>query len=610
MAAVVAFAATGAGLIAPVSVQASTDSRVPKTSANLKLLAQRENPLLQGSSSHEYMNTDLAFSGDYAIQGNFDGFSVWDIKDPANPTLVSAVECAGGQGDVSVAGNLVILSDDETMSNDRCDASRVLETAPHWDGLRIFDISDPAHPAYVKSVQTRCGSHTNTLVPTSSSSEVLVYVSAYSRGPSTTCNGLNPLQIVSVPLATPRNARVVAQVDLFAGRDPYTPGDHIAGGADTRTTSGCHDITVYGNRAAAACRGDGLLLDISNPLKPKVLEQVRDKQMSFWHSAIFTNDGKHVIFQDEMGDGLLNACNGGVSRKRGADAIWAVEGNTLVQAGYFKIPRNQDGGRRCTAHNGNVIPVPGREILAQAWYEGGLSLVDVTDTAKPKEIGFAQWPSYSSTHEFTAGIWSAYYYNGHIFTSDMWSGLEVFALVGEKFTDATRYSATSLNPQNQPHYAWVWKTEPTIPSDRSSLPPLTVSTAEMVQNNGTSSDDTAARTVTISAGAHTFTPGDHVDLWLMPTKQVLATVKAQADGSLAKVTVTMPAETQAGTYDIVARGDLSPDKPAFAVLTVKAPPPVLAIVVTCVAVVLVGLLVAWIILRRRVIARRKRRRSW
>lgn len=591
------------------TVSASTSARTPRTSSNLELVAQRDNPLLQGRTSHEYMNTDLAFSGDYLIQGNFDGFSVWDIKNPANPTLASAVECAGGQGDVSVAGNLVILSVDETMSSDRCDAGRVAETASHWDGLRIFDISDPAHPEYVKSIQTPCGSHTNTLVPTSDSKTALIYVSAYSRGPSTTCNGVNPLQIVSIPLDDPKLARVVADIDLFAGRDTFSSGDLVSGGASTRPTSGCHDMTVYKNRAAAACRGDGLLLDISHPLKPKVLDQVRDKEMSFWHSAIFTNNGASVLFQDEMGDGLINACGGDTSRKRGADAIWAIEGNSLTHTGYFKIPRTQSNNRRCTSHNGNMLPIEGREVMVQAWYEGGISLVDVSNPAKPKEIGYAQWPSYSWMHEFTAGIWSAYYYNGHIFASDMWSGLSVFALTGSEFADAERFSSSALNPQNQPEYNWVWKTEPTVPADTSPLPQLSLSSTELTENSGTTAEDVASRTVTVTAPASTFTPGDTVDVWLLPTAKVLATAVAGGDGGLAATKVELPASTRAGEYTFVARADKTPDKLAIAVITVKAPIPWVGIIATGVSVLVVALLVIWIVLRIRFVRSRGRRRA-
>jgi hypothetical protein len=247
--------------------------------------------------------------------------------------------------------------------------------------------------------------------------------------------------------------------------------------------------------------------------------------------------------------------------------------------------------------------------MVQAWYEGGISLVDVSDPRKPKEIGYAQWPSYSWMHEFTAGIWSAYYYNGHVFASDMWSGLSVFALTGSEFADAERFSASSLNPQNQPEYNWVWKTQPTIPADTTSLPKLTVSTTEVTENSGTTADDVASRTVAASAPPNAFTPGDTVDLWLLPTSTVLATVVADDDGGVTATKVVLPATTRAGEYTLVARGDKTPDRPAIAVLAVKAPIHWVAIVVAAASVLAAALLLVWIVLRIRFVRSRGRRRA-
>ena len=219
------------------------------------------------------INSDLAFTGDHLIQGNFAGFSVWDIADPAAPTLVSAVSCPGGQGDVSAVGNLVFVSVDETMSDDSCQAARVPETDENWEGVRIFDVSDPASPQYVAAVRTRCGSHTHTVVPDPASADrVFVYVSAYSRGASRNCTGRNPLQIIAVPLVAPEEASVVGELDLFDDESAFGPQDRVPGGAETRSTTGCHDITAYPAKAlaVAACRGDGLLLSIADPLAPVV----------------------------------------------------------------------------------------------------------------------------------------------------------------------------------------------------------------------------------------------------------------------------------------------------------------------------------------------------
>jgi hypothetical protein len=590
------------------SAQAASSERKPQTTANLRWLAHRDNPLLNGGS-HEFINTDLAFSGDYAIQGNFDGFSVWDIADPAQPTLQSAVQCAGGQGDISVVGNLVIVSVDETMSNDRCDAARVPETTPHWDGIRIFDISNPQAPAYVSSIQTRCGSHTNTVVQSGKPGLVYVYVSAYSRGASTTCNGRNPLQILAVPTDNPKASSIVGEIDLFAGRSAYDSSQRVPGQANTRATSGCHDITVFGNRAAAACRGDGLYLDISDPLHPKVLSQVRDPNMTFWHSAIFTNSGKQVVFQDEMGDGMVNTCSSATSVKRGADAIWSVDGDKLLLTGYYKIPRDQPDAKRCTSHNGNVIPVADRTILVQAWYEGGISLVDMTDPASPQEIGYAVWPAYSQMHEFTAGIWSAYYYNGHIYASDMWGGLDTFELVGPQFADAARYAATSLNPQDQPQYSWVWKKEPTLPPDRSSLPALNVAPSSIAATDANS--DAKTRTVHISVAAHTFTPGDRVDVWSLSPSAVIAHGTVDANGGISSLGAVLPANLAAGTYTIVVRADNAPTKLAWASVTVTSSSLPVALVVMLWVLGILVLIVAALLVRKRIrTLRRTRRRRY
>ncbi|MFM6973885.1 MAG: LVIVD repeat-containing protein [Agromyces sp.] len=583
---------------------ARADDRVPSTSPNIQWTAHRDNPLLQGRSSHYFINSDLAFSGDYLVQGNYDGFSVWDIADPSNPTLTSVVECAGGQGDVSVVGSLVILSVDDTMASDRCDAARVSETTPHWDGIRIFDISHPASPQYVASVQTRCGSHTNTVLPTADPKRVYVYVDAYSRGVSTTCTGQNPLDIVEVDLNDPAAAHIAASVDLFAGREAFGPNDLVPGGAETRFSTGCHDITVFGNRAAAACRGDGLLLDVSDPLRPTVLQQVRDPEMSFWHSAIFSNDGSLVLFQDEMGDGQVNTCSAATPATRGTDAIWSLKNDALSPLGYFKIPREQPDSKRCTAHNGSIVPVPGRNILVQAWYEGGVSLVDFTDPAHPTEIGYFEWPPYANRHEYSAGYWSAYFYNGHIYASDMWGGLDVLTLVGDEFADAARYSAASLNPQTQPAYDWVWKHPPTLSTDTESQLALTLSPeripAQLATPSATDGGERMGPKLSVSSNTNAFEPMDTIDIWFQD--RVLATVRADEGGALTLTEVTLPADLPAGTYTLIARGDHTPDTLATANIVIEPPPSnswVGILLSAAGAVLVAGVGIFWAVRRRR-----------
>jgi hypothetical protein len=546
------------------------DPRAPAIGPGLEWVAHRDNPFRQGDDP-DFINSDLAFTGDHLIQGNFAGFSVWDIADPANPELRSTMPCTGGQGDVSAVGNLVIVSIDETMSSDACDAVRVPETSENWEGLRIFDVSDPAAPRHVASVRTRCGSHTHTVVPDpADASRVFVYVNAYSRGASLHCTGRNPLQIVSVPLAAPDQAGVVGELDLFDDDTAFGPGDQVPGGAETRSTTGCHDINAYPAKglAVAACRGDGLLLSIADPMNPVVLQRVRDANVAFWHSGIFNNDATAVVFQDELGDGFINTCSPAFGGDRGADAIWSLTDGTLEHRSYFKIPREQSDLEKCVAHSGGLIPVPGRFIIAQAWLEGGVSVIDLTDPAAPTELTSFDRPSYGYSMDFTAGIWSVYFYNGYLFASDMYDGLEVLRLTDPLFADAARYTAGDLNPSTQPQYAWVWRDAPLLPTaaaERDALARLELAPA--------TAEPGETPTITVSLPPGSLDPGETVDVWWMSGASVLATLTASADGALAPTPVTAPAPLEAGSYDLVARGDRTSDRLALGVLEVSAPAP-------------------------------------
>lgn len=548
------------------AVPAAADDRVPDKSDNITLVGHADNPFQPGEDPN-YINTDLAFSGDYVIQGNYNGFSVYDIKDPTQPTLISAVACAGGQGDVSAVGPLVFISIDETMSSDRCDAVRVPETTDHWDGMRIFDITDPANPQYVKSIETPCGSHTHTVVPDPANDRsVFIYVDAYSRGASTTCNGLNPMQIVQVNLDDAASASVVQEVQFFDYETAWGGGAVADGGASTRPTTGCHDLTAYPalQLAVAGCRGDGLLLSITDPLNPTVLQRIRDPNVAFWHSGIFANDGSAVVFQDELGDAFINTCSPAFGYERGADAAYTLADNVLTLKSYFKIPRVQSDLEKCTAHSGSTLPIPDRFVVVQAWLEGGISVIDFTDPAAPKELAWYDKPTYGYSKDYTAGVWAVYYYNGYLFSSDMWDGLDVLRLSGPEFTEAARYSSADLNPQTQPQYDWVWRTAPTVPTTKTeldALPKLTVSPSTVAVDSAT--------TLRVSAPAGTFTPGETVDVWWMDELTVLATVRAAPDGSLRTTEIYPGHALDAGSYEIVARGDRS--APAIALGTVEVP---------------------------------------
>ncbi|WP_169982824.1 LVIVD repeat-containing protein [Microbispora sp. H10836] len=402
------------------------------------------------------INTDMAFQGDYAYMGNYGGFSIIDIKNPQKPEVVSSVVCPGSQMDMSVYGNLLIGSVDSSRNDDSC--SSVAQSAAQkssWEGVRIFDISDKANPKYVKSVETACGSHTHTLVPDKAGKNVYAYVSSYSPSDSfPDCQKPHDLiSIVKIPLDNPTAASVVKTPVLFP--DGGNPGDGMSYPNGTSATTGCHDITAYPSKglAAGACMGDGILMDINDPENPKVIDVVRDDEyFAFWHSATFNNDGTKVIFTDELGGGSRATCNEAIGPKRGADAIYDIApGNKLAFKSYFKIARHQADTENCVAHNGSLIPVKGRDIMVQAWYQGGISIWDFTDSANPHEIGFFERGPWSQP--LSGGYWSAYYYNGYIYGSDFNLGLDVFKINDPRTNQANSVKMDIFNPQNQGEYA-------------------------------------------------------------------------------------------------------------------------------------------------------------
>lgn len=384
----------------------------------------------------ESFGTDLAFQGTYAFAGNYDGFTVYDIGDPARPTVVTRVLCPAGQNDVSVYNDLLFLSVDTPRAGAECssgpgDPSR--ETS--FEGVRIFDISDVGHPRYVTAVRTPCGSHTNTIIP----GEGVHHVYVSSPGPMPDTAGCPPphelISIIEVPAADPAAARVVATPTLFTDRDPGRFG-------------GCHDVTAFPakNLAVAACYGDGLLLDITDRAAPKVLQRVTDRRnFSIWHSAAFTPDGTKVVFMDELGGGTTPMCTAGVPRNKGGNAVYELRDRRLSPIGLFKIPRPQGDTENCVAHNGNVIPVEGRDLMVQGWYQGGVSVWDFTDPAHAREV--ASFDREPLPPGVPGGSWSAYFYNGYIYSSDITRGLDVLELTDPSVRGAARLPG--LNPQTQ-----------------------------------------------------------------------------------------------------------------------------------------------------------------
>ncbi|MGB7847829.1 MAG: hypothetical protein WBL63_19610 [Candidatus Acidiferrum sp.] len=450
-----------------------------------------------------FANSDFAFQGNHLFQGNFYGVNIYDIANPANTTLLTSLVCPGGQGDVSVYKNLLFMSVE--MPNGRLDCGtegfppepppptgeekkRRLPVAQkdRFRGVRIFDISDIKNPKQVAAVQTCRGSHTHTLVlDPNDKDNVYIYVSGTSfvrqAEELAGCSGEKPdkdpntalfrIDVIKVPVAAPQDAKVVSSPRVFI--DPRTGalnglnngGSHDKGQEKPADTNQCHDITVYSaiGLAAGACSGNGILLDIKDPVNPKRLDAVNDPNYSYWHSASFSNDGTKVIFTDEWGGGLGARCRPNDPNKWGADAIFRLKDDKLSMASYYKLPAAQSDTENCVAHNGSLIPVPGRDIEVQAWYQGGISVMDFTDAAQPFEIAYFDRGPIDPKILVLGGEWSAYWYNGHIYGSEIARGLDVFELTPTKFLTQNEIDAAKavrmadLNVQNQQKIAWPAK---------------------------------------------------------------------------------------------------------------------------------------------------------
>jgi len=461
-------------------------------------------------------NSDLAFNSKYLFNGNYNGINIYDISDPVHTTLVTSIVCPGGQGDVSVYGNLLFMSVEaangrkdcgtqgfptatpepprptppgpdatpEQIAAFRAAAQRMPDPSPdRVKGIRIFDIADIHNPKQVADIQTCRGSHTHTLVVDPKDKDnVYVYISGSAgvrpAAELAGCSGGDPdhdpetalytIVIIKVPLVHPELAKIVASPRIF--QDPATGeanglwkgGNHGDGTQTTSATRGCHDITAYSyvGLAGGACSGNGILLDISDPVHPKRLDAVTDPNYAFWHSANFSNDGKTVLFTDEWGGGGQPRCRISDPMRWGADAIFKIEDKKLVLQSYYKMPAPQTDKENCVAHNGSMIPVPGRDIEVQSWYQGGVSIMDYTDPAHPFEIGYFDRGPVDDSRPAMGGQWSTYYYNGYIYGSEIARGTDVLKLVPTKYLTqneiaaAAQVNLTELNVQNQPHIVW------------------------------------------------------------------------------------------------------------------------------------------------------------
>lgn len=446
-----------------------------------------------------FANSDLAFQGNRVFLGNFYGMNIYDITDPAQAKLLTSMVCPGGQGDVSVFGNLMFMSVE--MPNGRLDCGEQgfpVDPPPaqgqqqglpsaqkdRFRGVRIFDISDITKPKQVGAVQTCRGSHTHTLVTDpKDKNNIYIYVSGTSfvrQGEELAgCSAEKPdkdpktslfsIDVIKVPLAAPQTAKIVSSPRIFMdSRTGVINALNDGGSHDTPDrkpvdTDQCHDITVYSEigLAAGACSGNGILLDIRDPANPKRVDAVNDPNYAYWHSAAFSNDGKKVVFTDEWGGGMSARCRENDPNVWGANALFNLSAdNKLSFASYYKMPSAQGDSENCVAHNGSLIPVPGRDIKVQAWYQGGISLMDFTDVAKPMEIGYFDRGPIDPNMLILAGSWSAYWYNGRIYSSEIARGLDIYELTPSEFLTQNEIDAaktvhvSELNVQSQQKIVW------------------------------------------------------------------------------------------------------------------------------------------------------------
>ncbi len=446
---------------------------------NLRLISNVPRP--EGFST----NSDLAFSGDLVFMGNYNGFNVYDVSNPRTPVERLSVLCPGNQGDLSVFGNLLFKSVQAASGRLDCGTEGVEDPVSEmrFRGVRIFDMTNLDELPQIAAVQTCRGSHTHTLVTRPGDTEnVYVYVSGTSAPRPAEelegCSDLDPdedpntslfrIEVIQVPLAAPHEARVVNEPRVFA--DPVTGdiaglwsgGDHGEGTQSTSRTAACHDITTFPGAgiAGGACSGNGILFDITDPVQPVRIDDVVDPNFAYWHSATFNNDGTTVIFTDEWGGGGAPRCREIDPPEWGANAIFTITGGKLRLASYYKLPVPQTEMENCVAHNGSLIPVPGRDIKVQSWYQGGISVFDFTDAQNPREIAFFDRGPLNEAELQGGGHWSAYWYNGYIYGAEMVRGLDVLELLPNEHLSQNEIDAARLvqmeefNAQHQPKLEW------------------------------------------------------------------------------------------------------------------------------------------------------------
>ena len=436
-----------------------------------------------------FSNTDMAFSESILVTGSYHGFNIYELNEAGRPVLATSVVCPGGQGDVSIVGHLLIMSVEQSRGRVDCGLQGVTEdvSEERFRGIRIFDISDISQPIQVGAVQTCRGSHTHSVVSGPDlNGNILVYNSGISwvreeeelEGcvdglPGDDRTALFRIDVIEIPMKEPSKARIIDSPTVFADPDTgalaglWRGGDHGDDTQETYRTDQCHDITVYPTAkiAAGACSGNGILFDISDPRKPKRIDAVTDEGFAYWHSATFNNDGTKVLFTDEWGGGGRARCRAWDPINWGADAIYDIDDGKLNYKSHYKMPAPQLETENCVAHNGSIIPVPGRDIFIQAWYQGGISVIDFTDSSNPLEIAYFDRGPINETELVSGGFWSVYYYEGIIYGTEIVRGLDVLELLPSEFISENEISAAKqayptvgpnrlFNPQQQVPMSW------------------------------------------------------------------------------------------------------------------------------------------------------------
>ena len=456
--------------------------------------SQEERSIESLASSQRYpmlsfSNTDMAFTEDMLVAGSYHGFNIYRLEENGFPNLMTSVVCPGGQGDVSVVGDLLIMSVQDTRGRLDCGLQGV-DPEPNEErfrGIRLFDISNPEMPVQVGAVQTCRGSHTHSVVegPTSDG-KIIVFNSGTSSIrdqeemgdcfediPGDDRTALFRIDVIEIPIDNPSNSKIIDSPTVFADLETgviaglWRGGDHGDETQETEITDQCHDITVFpsASLAAGACSGNGILFDISDPTKPKRIDDVTDTGFAYWHSATFNNEGTKVLFTDEWGSGGRARCRAWDPINWGANAIYDIVDGQLQFRSHFKMPAPQKETENCVAHNGAIIPVPGRDIFVQAWYQGGISVIDFTDSSNPIEIAYFDRGPILEDELITGGFWSVYYYEGTIYGTEITRGLDVFKLIPSEYLSENEIEAAELaypqigskrlfNPQQQIPMTW------------------------------------------------------------------------------------------------------------------------------------------------------------